>query len=305
MAAATPLLLAALLVAVSLSAPQHAAAVTGKYFDRVYLIVLENTNYASARSNANYLNIESRGRLLTNYHATTHPSQPNYFAMVAGSDFGQLNDNTVTINAANLASRLEAAGVSWKVYSEGQGSACNLVSSATAAGGSTCGTTYSAGTYKGYYKRKHNPLISFTDNQSPLTRCQKITTETQFATDTTNNAVPQLVMYVPTQCNDGHDTSVTYSGAWLRWFFDNKLTGNAVSGPTLVVTVFDENEGTAGNQVWATMVAFNTDARSSVAPGQTSSTNLNHYGLLRAIEDNFFLAAVGRNDTTATAVPFA
>jgi hypothetical protein len=53
----------------------------GKYFDRVVIIVMENQDYSVAYKDKflQGLNKEyGNGIMLTNYLATTHPSQPNY-----------------------------------------------------------------------------------------------------------------------------------------------------------------------------------------------------------------------------------
>jgi hypothetical protein len=53
----------------------------GKYFDRVVIVVMENQNYDVAYKNKFLKSLHQtykNGIMLTNYLATTHPSQPNY-----------------------------------------------------------------------------------------------------------------------------------------------------------------------------------------------------------------------------------
>src|SRR4029079_9901650 len=60
-------------------------------YDHIVVVVQENHSFNQIIGNAQvpYLNsLASGGALLTNYHAVTHPSQPNYFALYAGSTFG-------------------------------------------------------------------------------------------------------------------------------------------------------------------------------------------------------------------------
>jgi hypothetical protein len=54
--------------------------ISGKYFDRVVIIVMENQDYDVAMKDKYIKNLanEYKGKLLTKYLATTHPSQPNY-----------------------------------------------------------------------------------------------------------------------------------------------------------------------------------------------------------------------------------
>lgn len=54
--------------------------IKGKYFDRVVIIVFENQDYDVAAKDKYLSTLTSKykGMALTNYLATTHPSQPNY-----------------------------------------------------------------------------------------------------------------------------------------------------------------------------------------------------------------------------------
>lgn len=56
------------------------ASTKGKYFDRVVIIIFENQDYKVAAKNKYLSTLTSKykGFTLTNYLATTHPSQPNY-----------------------------------------------------------------------------------------------------------------------------------------------------------------------------------------------------------------------------------
>ncbi|TPX45373.1 hypothetical protein SeMB42_g04034 [Synchytrium endobioticum] len=71
----------------------NGAVVPGLVFDRFVQIWLENTDYADSASSPTFQKLASKGILLTNYHAVTHPSEPNYMASVGGDFFG-LGDDT-------------------------------------------------------------------------------------------------------------------------------------------------------------------------------------------------------------------
>ena len=75
--------------------------------DHVVLVIEENHAYSEiiGSSSAPYINsLASQGAILANSHAVTHPSEPNYLALFAGSTFG-LSDNSCphTFTSANLA----------------------------------------------------------------------------------------------------------------------------------------------------------------------------------------------------------
>ncbi len=57
-------------------------------FKRVVIVVLENTDFSKAISQPFLTDLANRGALLTQLAATTHPSQPNYIALIAGSTLG-------------------------------------------------------------------------------------------------------------------------------------------------------------------------------------------------------------------------
>ena len=64
----------------------------GKVFQRVVIVMLENTMRSTALAN-DYLNgLRQKGVFLSNAQGVTHPSQPNYIAMIAG-DTMQINDD--------------------------------------------------------------------------------------------------------------------------------------------------------------------------------------------------------------------
>ena len=73
--------------------------------------------------NAPYLNsiIDAYGSA-ANYYALTHPSDPNYYPILGGSDFGtNYNCPANCFDQPNLADSIEAAGLTWAGYAEGGG----------------------------------------------------------------------------------------------------------------------------------------------------------------------------------------
>ena len=80
------------------AAASHAPASRGARATRppIVLIVLENHEYSSivGSSSARWLNRSfiRRGTLFTSYHATHHPSLPNYLAMTSGTTSGCRSD---------------------------------------------------------------------------------------------------------------------------------------------------------------------------------------------------------------------
>ena len=104
-----------------------------------WIIVMENTSFSSLTATAApYLNSLFTGTTpggveLVRYQDTgVHPSTPNYLGLVGGDNFGISGADYEASQAAgqvaatnqDIATQLEAAGLTWHEYSESQTSAC-------------------------------------------------------------------------------------------------------------------------------------------------------------------------------------
>jgi len=261
-----------------LSLQNFANADSGKYFDRVIIVVFENTNYSEAMKESFFTKLANEGANFTNFNSLTHPSQPNYIGLTSGSINGITNDSPKTINVQNITDLLEEKNISWKVYAE----------------------DYPGNCYQGAkikeYARKHNPFISFLNVQSNPSRCAKIVNSSEFATDAANNSLPEYVFYIPNLENDGHDTSASYANNWYEKTFGNYINDAKFMDRTILVTTFDENEGTGKNQIYTSIFGPQVQAGSH-------AENVNLYSLLALIEDNWGLGSLNKQDASAPAIP--
>jgi len=190
----------------------------------VITVVLENTDYEQALAQPFLAQLARNGGLLTNYSAVTHPSQPNYFALTAGSTFGASNDR-VTVDARHIGDLVETKGGTWKAYAEQYGGQCDT------------------GAQSGNYVRRHEPFISFKNVQSNPSRCQRIVNAAQLQTDVTQGTLPSYALYVPDLRNDGHDTGVVRADRWLASKFGPLLQDSRFRQNTLLMVTFDEDSG--------------------------------------------------------------
>src|SRR3954451_22858860 len=90
-------------------------------YDHIVVVVEENHSFSEIIGNPQvpYINaLANGGALLTNYHAVTHPSQPNYFALYAGSTFGVTDSASHAEPDPTLGSILRAAGKTFLGYVE-------------------------------------------------------------------------------------------------------------------------------------------------------------------------------------------
>ena len=212
------LLVALVVCSVGQSAPPQVPA-----FNHVVVVVLENKSRAQVLGNpaAPAFNaFARRGAVLRAYRGVTHPSLPNYLALVSGSTHGISSDCTsCTVGGRSLADTLEARKLTWKAYAEGLPRA---------------GWT---GPSRGRYAKKHVPFLYFRRVLDRPARLKRVVPLTQLARDRTAGHLPNFALVVPDLCHDMHDCSVATGDAWLKRFLPPllKLPGTAV------FVVFDES----------------------------------------------------------------
>ncbi|CAO3619816.1 unnamed protein product [Cunninghamella blakesleeana] len=260
--------------------------IPGKHFDRVVIFIFENNDLLKVQKDPYFGGLAKKynGIELTNYAAITHPSQPNYIALISGSPDGTNSDKESNISRKSIVDLLEAKGVSWKSYQEAYEGDCNLSMSINT------------------YRRKHNPFISFTNIQNDAQRCSKIVNANQLKVDIQNNQVPQFVFFTPDMKNDAHDTTISYASNWFKNYIegsDNIINNPAFNKNTMFVSTWDENSGTSGNLVQT--VLFGPDFHKTTT-SFTDNTKYTHYSLLRTIEDNWDLGDLGLKDKTANVI---
>ena len=137
-------------------------------YQHIFVIVEENKDYARIVGSSNAPVITRLAKTYgsaSQFFAETHPSEPNYVAMIGGSTYGIRDDDAFyctpndsrpycthsdrpgyvnhTIDGPSLATQLEAAGLSWKNYEE----------SLPAPG--------SLAVVSGYYASKHSGFVNF------------------------------------------------------------------------------------------------------------------------------------------------
>lgn len=242
---------AAILLLLGLLSQAHAAGLPRP--DHILVVIEENKSYSQIIGNpdAPYLNaLAQRGALFTDAHGITHPSQPNYLALFNGTTRG-IGSNTcpLDLSGPNLASALQAAGLSFISYSE----------SMPVAGYPGC--------RYGAYMRKHNPVANWKElsalNQ-PLTAMPE-----DYA------KLPDVAWVIPDQRNDMHDGSIAQGDDWLKQNVD-RYARWAMDNNSLLIVTFDEDNGSEGNRIVTLFVG------PMVKPGKYAQ-RIDHYNVLRTI----------------------
>jgi phosphatidylinositol-3-phosphatase len=239
-------------------------------FDRVVVVVMENKASAQVLGNpqAPAFNAFARqGAVLTGYRGVTHPSLPNYLALVSGSTHGITEDcSSCSVAGPSLADTLAARHLTWKAYAEGL---------------PRPGWT---GSSSGRYAKRHVPFLYFRNILANRARLDRVVPLAQIGRDRAAERLPNFALVVPDVCHDMHDCSVATGDAWLKRFLPPllKLPGTAV------FVVFDESSS-ADPRVPA--LALGTLVR----PYSRATGGLGHYALLRTIEDGLGLRLLGRS----------
>lgn len=244
-------------------------------FSHVYTILLENQEYGNivGGSSAPYLNsLIAQYGLSTNFTGITHPSEPNYIALFAGSTQGTTSDGIYNLSAKNVADQMEAKGKTWKMFA--QNVPLNCFTGATFTGGEDGSGTYA---------RKHEPAISFTDISGSPSRCANITDFTHF-----DPAAANYEFITPNLCNDMHNCSIAMGDSFLKGFVPKILNSAAwQQGGVLFITWDEGLTNIGGGGHIATLVISK-----QVPAGFKSATAHNHYSILKTIEDAWGLGCL-------------
>ncbi len=262
-----------LMVLCAILAGRATAAAPVPAFDHVVVIVFENKEAASVLGNRAAPTFESYARRyanLTRYYGVTHPSLPNYLALVSGSTQGITTDCTdCVVDTQSLADTIEASGRTWKTYAEGLPAPGFL------------------GASKGRYAKKHNPFAYFRDIADDPARRARLVPLTRLAPDLRAGALPSFSLVVPDLCHSMHDCSVSVGDAWLR-----SQVGKFLKLPkTVVFFVFDEGRTRTRGGGHTAALALGTTVR----PGSRYTGLTSHYGILRTVEQAWGLPLLGHS----------
>lgn len=249
------------------SAPVTTSASEGAALPRpahIVVVVEENHSFSELtdpRTAPFLASLARHAAVFTNAFGVAHPSQPNYLALFSGSTQGIADDSCPrTFGAPNLARSLLNAGLTFTGYSEGL----------PASGYSGCSS--------GSYARKHNPWSDFTN--VPSAANQPLTA---FPADFSR--LPTVAFVIPNEVHDMHSASVSTGDRWLSDHLGGYADWAATHDSLLVVTA-DEDDYNSDNRILTLIVGAHVRA------GRYAQ-RIDHYALLRTIEDMYRLPRLG------------
>ena len=263
----------ALLAALVVTAP--AAAARSRPVSRVVVVVMENKDFDQLYGSpeAPYLNrLANRYVRMERFFGVSHPSLPNYLALLGGSTFGvQHNCTDCGFDKRNLVDQLNAAGVSWRAYMQGMPRPCF------------------DGPSSGAYAKRHNPFMYFESIVRNRARCRNVVPGSRLRADERKGRLPRFVWVTPDTCFDSHNCSIAVGDRYLSRLLPPLLRRLGPRG--FLVLTYDEGLGDAGccggiahgGQI-PTVIAG-----PDVRRGRRIATEYSLYSILRTIEDAFAL----------------
>lgn len=286
--------------------------------DHVFMVYMENKGYNDivGSTKAPFLNslINAYGSA-TQYHGLTHPSLPNYYPVIGGTDFGlTYNCATPCIDAeTTLVSNIEAAGKTWSGYAQ---------------------SMPAPGTLEpvGDYSPDQLPFFAYESIANDPARAILVKPLEQMAIDLSSpDTAPNYAWFAANESFNG-EGPIDFPWGILRFALSQLEPGNPYNIPALdqflsetvpvvlnsavwqdptrksaLIVTFDEDNnntslgfGNEGNRVVFVVIPSEGAVAAGMRSGAfTASNHYNHYSLLRFIEDSLGLPTLTNNDKFA------
>jgi phosphatidylinositol-3-phosphatase len=253
--------------------------------DHIVVAFLENHAFTQIIDSAcapfiNSLAIDENSALFNRSYGIEHPSQPNYLDFFSGCNQGVTNNNVPASNpfkTPNLGRQLLDSMLTFITYSE------DLPYEG-----------YNGATFE-HYVRKHNPVtnwIGADTNQIPGVSNQPFTSFPISDFD----SLPTVSFVMPNQSNNMHDgedpSRILRADTWLYENLNNYIEWTKTHNSLFILT-FDEDNYENGNRIVTIFTGM-------MVNGGVYSDSINHYSVLRTIEDIYGLPYAGN---AASALP--
>jgi phosphatidylinositol-3-phosphatase len=252
------------------------------------VVVEENHSFEQITGSpaAPFLNhLATHGTLLTRYYAITHPSLPNYVALLSGRTPIRNDCRACTFGGSTLVDQLEARRISWAAYFQGLPRPCSTVTGA------------------GAYTEAVDPFMHAARIRDHPWRCDRVLPLRRFSADLAAGRLPTVVFVMPDLRHDMHSRPVRVADAWLQRVVDQLQANPVWRQDTRLVVTFDESTrhdvrsccgGVGRGGRIATIVA------GPWVPQGRDPIPYTHYSLLRSIEAAYGLGFLGRAGDPAT-----
>ena len=237
---------------------------------KVLVVIEENHSLAQMRAGMPFLARQSRKYgYATHWKALTHPSEPNYLAIVGGSTFGVTDDETPQVNeskvgaARSVFDQARSAGRTAGTYADSMPGHCYAYDAPARSVG------------RPLYAVRHNPWVYFARDRAAC-RTHDVNLA-GFRHAARHNALPNVGLLIPNVLHDAHDGTLRAADTWLRKRLRPVLHSRDFKrGRLVVVVTADEDDRHAGNTVLTSVLTPRLHHKVVTTP-------LTHYSLTRFI----------------------
>lgn len=255
-------------------------------FDHIVIITMENSSYQKVIGNPYMPTFNMYARdytLLTQFYGVTHPSLPNYLAMIGGDTFDIVSDcENCFVQAPSLPDLIETSGRTWKTYQEDMQVPCGL-----------------GHQDEDEYAQKHNPFVYFDAIRLDTERCDRSVVPLRtLRADIKAGTLPDFIFITPNMCNDAHDCKLIAADAWLTKYMRLLMPALEKDGSKyLIVLTWDEAVKDPGSCCGLPKPGGGHIATVLISPWVKNhfqdATPYSHYSLLKTIAASWDLAYLG------------
>lgn len=320
--------LAAVFAFVAIVAPASAHPI-----DRIFVIMMENQSFDNVIGRHDSVKVQQQDTpfitslaeangLSTLYFGTTHPSLPNYLALISGQFGGVHNDNPSCFaepppgppcvamhNVPTLVDSLESKGLTWSAYFQTMPKAGYL------------GVQYPQNVT--LYAQKHNPFVYFNTIAKNNARLALLKPIDKLDADLALGAnAPQFEFIVPDQCHDMHgqppcgafDPLLREGDKEVKNVVTKIESSPAFTANSLIFVTFDEDDysstlGCCDSPNFPNGLPFGGGHTVTIVISGTpggplvSDVPYNEYSILSTIENVWGLPLLGNTADTANVHP--
>lgn len=250
--------------------------------EHIVIVVLENQSkrHITGNENAPFLNSllnDSNCAFFSRSFGVTHPSQPNYLMLFSGSRQHVYNDSALQqlpLTTPNLASALLEKGLSFAGYAE-----------------DLPFPGYS-GNHTGKYAKRHCPWVNWQNSQENRIPEKCNLPFSEFPEDF--NLLPTVSFVIPNLDHDMHDppniaVAIKEGDDWLKKNIEGYLLWAETHNSLLIIT-FDEDDNHHKNNIPTWIIG-------QKVKGRQYSEFINHYSVLRMLEEMFHLPIMGKTNS--------
>ena len=294
--------------------------------DHVFMVYMENKGYTDIIGNpsAPFLNslVNAYGSA-DNFFGLTHPSLPNYYPIVGGTDYGltyECDKPCIFDHGTILTDNIDAAGLTWRGYAQSQPPGQPLEASGDYSVDQLPFVAFEGiGTNQAYAEQHLFPLDQMTiDVSSSETTPNYVwfAANESFNGEGPIDSIGDVLKFLVSQFAPTHQYNVPALDEFLTEtvsvILDSEVWADPAKKSALVVTFDEDNDnlslgfGDQGNHIVTVVipspgaVGLPGDNPGEMREGHFIATDYyNHYSLLRMIEDSLGLPTLTNNDKFA------